>query len=168
MEEKNKDALSFLDKTAKEIEQKKNEKWSKTIDIKVEIGVRIVDQKPSRRCKRKHREQHLLGYSRLVLYSQDPLWSLLDNDSCSLLPVLNSSKTYTRYPQRELRIISAHQELSERECIGSVMAYHKEQLVSQALWHLTLSGGVVRLKLTLPYAIAARIVPEVRDWSDWD
>lgn len=167
MEEKVRNILSSLDSETDWITLEEKERWIKTTDMTVRTPIEIRDRKPYRKDKIKRLSRPFLRSPRLILYSQDPLWSVLDSDFCNLLSVLNNSRTYNRFPQQELQIVSAHQEVTERECIGSTDVYRKGLLVSRAQWRLRLSNDVAFLKITVPSAIASRIARAVRDWYDW-
>jgi len=164
MEEKISNMLSFLDDTAQKIRQTESEWWTKTTEIARGIRVKTITRPLNRWGRIKQHIYTRLEYPRLLLRSQDPLWSILDGDSCRLLAALNNSDTYKQCPPQELQIVSAHQELSKSECIGSVEVYHKGQLISQSQWHLKLSGGRAILKASFPSAIHSALAPSLKDW----
>lgn len=165
MEEKIKESLSFLDEMNQKSKEEKNKQWTTTIEIAKMIRVKTIDRPLSLWGRIKQRLYTSWEYPRLILRSQDPLWSILDSDCCKLLSVMNSSETYKPHPQQELRIITAHQELSKQECNGLTTVYHKEQLIAQVQWHLTLSDGKATLVINLPSVIGSRLIPSLHQWN---
>lgn len=164
-EEKIKESLSFLDEMNQKSKEEKNKQWTTTIEIAKMIRVKTIDRPLSLWGRIKQRLYTSWEYPRLILRSQDPLWSILDSDCCKLLSVMNSSETYKPHPQQELRIITAHQELSKQECNGLTAVYHKEQLIAQVQWHLTLSDGKATLVINLPSVIGSRLIPSLHQWN---
>lgn len=167
MEEKKQSMASFgifADKMRERADQNTTTAWSKTTKIKAGIRVKTIDRPLNLWGRIKQRLYTKWVFPRLLLHSQDHLWSILDGGFCKLLPLLNSSDTYKPYPQQELQIVSVHQELSKSECIGSVEVYHKEQLISQVQWHLKLSNGRATLEVTCPFAIRSLLNHALQDW----
>ena len=98
MEEKIKESLSFLDEMNQKSKEEKNKQWTTTIEIAKMIRVKTIDRPLSLWGRIKQRLYTSWEYPRLILRSQDPLWSILDSDCCKLLSVMNSSETYKPHP----------------------------------------------------------------------
>ena len=165
MEEKIKEPLSFLDEMNQKYKEEENKQWTTTTEIARRIRVKTIDRPLNLWGRIKQRLYTSWAYPRLVLRSQDPLWSILDSDCCKLLSVMNSSETYKPHPRQELKIVTVHQELSKQECNGLTAVYHKEQLIARVQWHLTLSDGKATLVISLPPVIGSRLIPSLRQWN---
>lgn len=87
MEEKIKESLSFLDEMNQKSKEGKNKQWTTTIEIAKMIRVKTIDRPLSLWGRIKQRLYTSWEYPRLILRSQDPLWSILDSDCCKLLSV---------------------------------------------------------------------------------
>lgn len=167
MSKENEITVAKLNVFKKELKQEQMNRWSKTTKISAKIRVKIIDREPNLWDRIKLRVYKALLCPRILLRSQDSLVSVLDNDYCRFLAVANSIDTYMSHPQQGIQIESTHQELSARECIGLVVAYHKGQPISQVRWRLTLSDGIATLSAEAPlplYAPLIRSLPDQRMW----
>ena len=168
MSKKNEITVAKFDEFKQELKQEQLDRWSKTTNISAKIRVKIIDREPNLWDRIKQRVYKALLCPRILLCSQDSLVSVLDNDYCRFLAVANSIDTYMLHPQQGIQIESTHQELSARECIGLVVAYHKGQPISQVQWHLTLSDGIAILSAEAPlplYGPLTRSLPDQIMWT---